>query len=85
MYGCGSASIPAYDNAGYLREEIPLIENNAIGLVIGEAGMYVAPSGGCVAKLSVTGEVPKGEAGIFILYTTVSTSAPSSDIRRSLT
>ncbi len=57
MYGCGSASIPAYDNAGYLREEIPLIENNAIGLVIGEAGMYVAPSGGCVAKLSVTGEV----------------------------
>ncbi|MCI8306506.1 MAG: aryl-sulfate sulfotransferase [Lachnospiraceae bacterium] len=57
MYGCGSASIPAYDNAGYLREEIPLIEENAIGLVIGEAGMYVAPSTGCVAKLSVTGEV----------------------------
>ena len=57
MYGCGSASIPAYDNAGFLREEIPLIEDNAVGIVIGEAGMYVAPSGGCVAKLSATGEV----------------------------
>lgn len=57
MYGCGTSSIPVYDNAGYLREEIPLIEDNSIGISVGEAGVYIAPSAGCVAKLSSVGEV----------------------------
>ena len=56
-YGVGTCSIPAYDNAGYLREEFPLIEENALGIDVAGASMYIQPSDKKIAKLSMTGEV----------------------------
>lgn len=57
MYGTGNNSVAAYDNSGVLRVEIPLIENNSIGIELEDTGMYIAPTGKMVARISQTGQV----------------------------
>jgi len=72
LYKNGTGSIPAYDNAGYLREEIPLIEDNELGIAVAGASMYIVPSYKKIAKLSMTGEVMSvADTGKYTLSTDV--------------
>lgn len=57
VYGNGTKSIAVYDNAGVLRQEIPVIKDSGIGVRFSNAGMYVAPDYRTIVKISPAGEV----------------------------
>ncbi len=56
-YGTGTSSIPVYDNSGYLRAEIPLLENNTVPIQVGNAYMTVPCSTHEIVRLTRTGQV----------------------------
>lgn len=56
-YGTGKKSIPAYDNSGYIRAEIPLLEKCTVPVCVNNADMLVAYSQSGIARISRTGQV----------------------------
>lgn len=56
-YGSGKKCIPAYDNSGYIRAEIPLLDNCNVPICVNNADMLVAYSQSGIARISRTGQV----------------------------
>lgn len=57
VYGTNNGSVPVYDNSGYLRGEIPLINDTGVPVQISSAYMLVACSDNMLARVSRTGQV----------------------------
>ena len=72
VYSSDKTSIALYDNAGYLRGEIPLVQGTGIPAIIGDASFTLATSPQSISRITSTG------------YVSTTVSIPGYSIRESM-